>query len=67
MQQDAHEFFNFILNAISEALAEDKKKESMATTSSNRAVKNAINISDINKHNTSSSELLSRYVNISMR
>lgn len=29
MQQDAHEFFNYLLNAISETLseAEDKKKE----------------------------------------
>lgn len=27
MQQDAHEFFNFLLNAISEVLADEKKKE----------------------------------------
>jgi len=27
MQQDAHEFFNFLLNAISEVLAEEKRKE----------------------------------------
>lgn len=27
MQQDAHEFLNYLLNAISEALAEEKRKE----------------------------------------
>lgn len=27
MQQDAHEFFNYLLNAISEVLVEEKKKE----------------------------------------
>jgi ubiquitin carboxyl-terminal hydrolase 12/46 len=27
MQQDAHEFFNFLLNAISEVLSDEKKKE----------------------------------------
>nr|CAD2137825.1 unnamed protein product [Meloidogyne enterolobii] len=27
MQQDAHEFFNFLLNAISEVLAEEKRRE----------------------------------------
>jgi ubiquitin C-terminal hydrolase len=27
MQQDSHEFFNFLLNAISEVLADEKKKE----------------------------------------
>lgn len=26
-QQDAHEFFNYLLNAISETLAEEKKRE----------------------------------------
>jgi len=35
MQQDAHEFFNFLLNAIHEALAEDKKRETSEPTTSN--------------------------------
>ncbi|KAI3409918.1 Ubiquitin carboxyl-terminal hydrolase 46 [Globodera pallida] len=29
MQQDAHEFFNYLLNAISEVLMEEKKKEQL--------------------------------------
>jgi ubiquitin C-terminal hydrolase len=27
MQQDAHEFFNYLLNAISETLSEERKKD----------------------------------------
>lgn len=27
MQQDAHEFFNYLLNAISEVLTEERKKD----------------------------------------
>jgi ubiquitin C-terminal hydrolase len=29
MQQDAHEFLNYLLNAISETLTEEKRREQM--------------------------------------
>jgi ubiquitin carboxyl-terminal hydrolase 12/46 len=41
MQQDAHEFFNFILNAIHEALVEDRKKETVLNPAQNGTLKNS--------------------------
>lgn len=40
IQQDAHEFFNFLLNAISETLSDEKKKEPVCSTS-NGTLKNS--------------------------
>uniref|UniRef100_A0A915CTD4 Ubiquitin carboxyl-terminal hydrolase n=1 Tax=Ditylenchus dipsaci TaxID=166011 RepID=A0A915CTD4_9BILA len=41
-QQDAHEFFNFILNAINETLIEERKKEiSLGTAKANGTLKKA--------------------------
>lgn len=39
MQQDAHEFFNYLLNAVSEALADEKKELANGTIKANGTLK----------------------------
>lgn len=45
MQQDAHEFFNYLLNAISEVLSEERKKDApiSSTLKPNGTLKRSVN------------------------
>ena len=65
MQQDAHEFFNFLLNAISEVLAEEKRKEhTNGTLKSANGLTKRSNLVTANVHDYSARHFFSNFLKL---